>query len=103
MSGLAQLAKMGVKGADALVDALRSAKQYVAPQDEALALAQQRAALPVEQGGLGLGPANTAAERAAAMGFDTPAFHGTQADVLKFKKNKVGLVEAWLFLLFFLF
>ena len=77
MSALAQLAKMGVKGTDALVDALRSAKQYVAPQDEALALAQQRAALPVEQGGLGLGPANTAAERAKAMGFDRDVYHGT--------------------------
>lgn len=41
---------------------------HAAPQDEALRLAQQRAALPVEQGGLGLSPSNTAAERAAAMG-----------------------------------
>jgi hypothetical protein len=88
MSGLAQLAKMGVKGADALVDALRSAKQYVAPQDEALALAQQRAALPVEQGGLGLGPANTAMERAAAMGFDTPSYHATKVDFPSFDANK---------------
>jgi hypothetical protein len=80
MSALAQLAKMGVKGTDALVDALRSAKKFVAPQDEALALAQQRAALPIEQGGLGLPPTNTAMDRAKAMGFDTPAFHGTSAD-----------------------
>jgi hypothetical protein len=77
MSGLAQLAKYGVKGADALVDALRSAKKFVAPQDEALALAQQRAALPVEKGGLGLSPTNTAAERAKAMDFDLPTYHGT--------------------------
>jgi hypothetical protein len=81
MSGLAQLAKYGVKGADALVDALRSAKKFVAPQDEALALAQQRAALPVEKGGLGLSPANTAAERAAAMGFDTQAFKSNAATI----------------------
>jgi len=40
------------------------------PQEEALRLAQQRAALPIEQGGLGLPANNTAAERAAAMGFD---------------------------------
>jgi hypothetical protein len=77
MSGLAQLAKYGVKGADALVDALRSAKKFVAPQDEALALAQQRAALPVEKGGLGLSSTNTAAERAKAMNFDLPTYHGT--------------------------
>ncbi len=37
------------------------------PQEEALRLAQQRAALPVEQGGLGLPAGNTAAQRDAAM------------------------------------
>jgi hypothetical protein len=89
MSGLAQLAKMGVKGADALVDALRSAKKFVAPQDEALALAQQRAALPVEKGGLGLSPTNTAAERAKAMGYQ-PSYHGTNADIKKFDLGRSG-------------
>ena len=39
-----------------------------APQQAALDLAQQRAALPVEQGGLGLLGSNTAEQRAAAMG-----------------------------------
>lgn len=53
------------------------------PQAEALALAQQRAALPVEQGGLGLAPTNTAAERAAAMGFDRNVLHGTSSDINK--------------------
>jgi len=38
------------------------------PQAEALRLAQQRAALPVEQGGLGLLESNTAMDRAKAMG-----------------------------------
>lgn len=38
--------------------------------------AQRNAALPVAQGGLGLGPQNTAMERAKAMGFDTDAYHG---------------------------
>jgi hypothetical protein len=38
------------------------------PQQAALDLAQQRAALPVEQGGLGLPANNTAADRAKAMG-----------------------------------
>jgi len=56
-------------------------RKYTAPQDEALMLAQQRAALPVEQGGLGLPTNNTAAERAAAMGFDldTNYIHMTNA------------------------
>lgn len=53
------------------------------------AAAQRNAALPVEQGGLGLPPNNTAMDRARAMGFDTPAYHATLADVDKFKKNKV--------------
>lgn len=39
-----------------------------APQEEALRLAQQRAALPIEQGGLGLPANNTAMDRAKAMG-----------------------------------
>lgn len=59
---------------------LRDAKRYLesltrkAPQDDALALAQQRAALPVEQGGLGLGPNNTPMERADIM-FPQDAYH----------------------------
>lgn len=47
--------------------ALTGAK-FVAPQDEALRLAQQRAALPLSQGGLGLPKNNTPEQRAAAMG-----------------------------------
>jgi hypothetical protein len=56
-----------------------------APQQAALDLAQQRAALPIEQGGLGLPANNTAADRAAAMGFDVEAYHGTASkDIQKF-------------------
>lgn len=42
--------------------------------------AQRVAALPVEQGGLGLPPNNTAMDRARAMGFDTDNqfFHGSR-------------------------
>lgn len=96
MSALAQLAKMGVKGTDALVDALRSAKKFVAPQDEALALAQQRAALPVEKGGLGLPANNTAADRAKAMGFDKDVYHGTpkQMQFDELKPSQAGSVYA---------
>lgn len=86
MSGVTQLVKMGAKGVDALVDALRAGKK-AAPQDEALALAQQRAALPIEQGGLGLPPNNTAMDRAKAMGFDADVYHGTGADIAKFDKS----------------
>jgi len=49
-------------------------------------LAQQRAALPVNQGGLGLAADNTAMDRARAMGFDVdnPVYHGTGADIEAF-------------------
>ena len=50
----------------------------VYPQEEALRLAQQRAALPVEQGGLGLLAENTPEMRAQAMGFNTPVYRGYQ-------------------------
>lgn len=48
------------------------------PQAEAMRLAQQRAALPVEQGGLGLLESNTAMDRAKAMGAED-VYHGTNA------------------------
>lgn len=50
---------------------------FVYPQDKALRLAQQRAALPVEQGGLGLPAGNTAEQRATAMGA-IDYLHGTE-------------------------
>ena len=60
---------------------ISSAKSFQAPQQAALNLAQQRAALPVEQGGLGLPANNTAADRAKAMGFDIEAYRGTTGDI----------------------
>lgn len=55
------------------------------PQQAALDLAQQRAALPVSEGGLGLPANNTPMDRARAMGFGTEAYHGTNAsDITKF-------------------
>lgn len=52
----------------------------------AMQTAQRNAALPVEQGGLGLAPENTALERAKALGFKTenPVYHGTGANIEKF-------------------
>ena len=47
-------------------------------------LAQKNAALPIEKGGLGLPPNNTAMDRAKAMGFDTNAYHGTDKTFDKF-------------------
>jgi len=61
--------------------------------EQAHLLAQQNAALPVSQGGLGLPPNNTAMDRARAMGFDVDnrAYHGTKADIVEFsKKHNAG-------------
>ena len=57
--------------------------------EQAHATAQRNAALPVNQGGLGLAPDNTAMDRARAMGFDVdnPVYHGTGADIEAFDPN----------------
>lgn len=47
-------------------------------------VAKRNAALPVEQGGLGLHPDNTAMDRARALGFNTEAYHGTASDINEF-------------------
>lgn len=52
--------------------------------EQAHLTAQRNAALPVNQGGLGLAPDNTAMDRARAMGFDTDVYHGTGADIEAF-------------------
>jgi hypothetical protein len=97
---IGMISPMGLskQGAKAMIDAgskLKglpvgmSIKDVSGPQSQALMLAQQRAALPVEQGGLGLAAGNTPAERAAAMGFDDKTwYHGTNADIKKFDPKK---------------
>lgn len=79
-----QLTEMTMAGPMAFAPAGMT-KAMKAPQQAALDLAQKRAALPVEQGGLGLPASNTAADRAKAMGFDVEAYHGTASkDIQKF-------------------
>jgi predicted GNAT family acetyltransferase len=62
------------------------------PQQEALDTAQRNAALPVEQGGLGLPKDNTPEMRAEAMGFDinTIRYHGSDKDISAFDPAKFG-------------
>ena len=74
----------------------QAGRTFAAPGDERLRLAQERAALPVERGGLGLPLNNTSEQRAAAMGFDTPAYHATDADILAFDNAKLGTNTAYL-------
>jgi hypothetical protein len=60
-----------------------SPKNPIAPRQEALDKAQRNAALPVEEGGLGLPKDNTPEMRAKAMGFDKEVLHGTSSDIDK--------------------
>lgn len=62
---------------------------FIFPREEAMKTAQKNA-----EEMLGLPPNNTAAERAAALGFDDGWFHGTPSDALpksrQFKNEKLG-------------
>jgi len=58
-------------------------------------LAQKNAALPIEQGGLGLPPNNTAMDRARAMGFDMDAYHGTTANIEQFDPERSSSAAAF--------
>lgn len=53
-------------------------------------VAQRNAALPVSEGGLGLPANNTAMDRAKAMGYINPAYHGTNADFSIFNVEGKG-------------
>jgi hypothetical protein len=64
-----------------------------APQAEALKLAQERAALPVSKGGLGLPKNNTPEQRAKAMGFDRDTYHGSFRDIKRLDPS-VGSTES---------
>jgi hypothetical protein len=57
---------------------------------EKMAIAQKNAALPVSEGGLGLPANNTAAQRAEAMGYNIPVYHGTNADISAFDVTGKG-------------
>jgi hypothetical protein len=51
------------------------------PRQEALDTAQKNAALPIEEGGLGLPKDNTPEMRAEALGVATDAYHGSKQDI----------------------
>ena len=76
-------------GAPLLMGGIKSVARE-APQAEALRLAQQRAALPVEQNGLGLPANNTPQMRADAMGA-IDSYHGTNHDISSVDLGNSGL------------
>ena len=67
--------------------------------EQAHLLAQQRAALPVNQRGLDLPADNTAMDRARAMGWDTDAYHGSPLpDAAEAGNLKISYPEEAVFL-----
>lgn len=56
----------------------------------AMQIAQENAALPISEGGLGLLSSNTAMDRAKALGYDTPVYHGTNQDIEAFNVEGKG-------------
>jgi hypothetical protein len=88
--GLATLAAVPVVGGVARVAGKARKADIAAERAEALLTAQQNAAKPVSEGGLGLRPDNTPMERAAAMGFepDSPLYHGSLHDIERVNLGK---------------
>jgi len=70
------------------LDILGRAQRSPYPQQAALDLAQQRAALPVSEGGLGLPANNTPEMRAKAMGFKESGYSGTSKDFINYDPSK---------------
>jgi len=62
----------------------------VIPTAQRMLTAQKNAALPISEGGLGLPATNTASQRAKAMGYDTPVYHGTNAEIEAFNVKGKG-------------
>jgi hypothetical protein len=81
-----------LKAPRAAQKAMKAAKGAPAKTEFDLAheAAQRNAALPVEEGGLGLPPDNTATDRARAMGVDSSGFHATGADIKYIDPNSVA-------------
>ena len=76
--GLATLAAVPVVGGVAKVASkARKGMDIAAERAEALRIAQQNAAKPITEGGLGLPPTNTPQDRMAALGYE-PFAHGTE-------------------------
>ena len=75
---------------DSRPELLSPPKRPLTEFEQAHLLAQQRAALPVNQRGLDLPANNTAMDRARAMGWVDDAYHGTDADISEFDLSRHG-------------
>ena len=75
---------------DSRPELLSPPKRPLTEFEQAHLTAQRNAALPVNQGGLGLPADNTAMDRARAMGWDTDVYHGTDVDISEFDISRAG-------------
>ena len=84
---------------DSRPELLSPPKRPLTEFEQAHQLAQQRAALPVNQRGLDLPADNTAMDRARAMGWDTDAYHGSPLpDAAEAGNLKISYPEEAVFL-----
>jgi hypothetical protein len=66
----------------------------VIPAAQRMLTAQKNAALPISEGGLGLPATNTATQRAQAMGYDMPMYHGTDTPFIEaFDPEKTKIIK----------
>ena len=86
---------LGIQGGTGSGTNTPNINRFETEADRRMAAAQRNAALPFDQGGLGLPAGNTPEERALAMGFDidNPMAHGTDKNIKKFKVGKKGYDE----------
>lgn len=87
--GMIPLAGGVTKGIDAMRKGGKAAKAAKTEFEIAHEVAQRNAALPVEKGGLGLPPNNTAMDRAKAQGY-VNVYHGTADDVKSIDPKQFG-------------
>ena len=96
MAGMYQTDFLGKPNPNYYPEAMQEFTQNYAPNVMGsttavrMAKAMKNAMLPIEQGGLGLPAGNTAAQRAKALGYETPVYHGTNAEIEAFNTKGKG-------------
>jgi hypothetical protein len=73
------------------LEAARAAIRQTAEAAARMRRAQRNAAKAISEGGLGLRPDNTPMERAQAMGYTQPVYHGTFSDIEEFDPDLSGI------------
>lgn len=100
MTGVGSIAPMGITKLSTKILDFNNPKDFAKIKktlgenatefDVANKIAQKNAALSLEEGGLGLPKNNTSADRAKALGYELPVYHGTNADINAFNVEGKG-------------